>query len=391
MLIFTLWSLPAFAWNAIDHQTMGRVSLQDVSGPWGLRTPCSIRPLSSLLEKLGKMDESLGDFWHFSDFLKINPTIAWDTLDPREQGKTSVTPLEILSFHSTDPDDGRDKDLIIRDSKGRPHYAFRDQFWFGSLQGGNSQAFRHLEKPPFSWKYRESTFGFPFRAVGEATSRAEIYYQTALLAFALEEDYWGWRFLAGSFHYLQDLENPYHAAQITPELLKKGFKAYWSWGRNQKKGLMPTLAHVVSNSHRFMETYLEQTPNYEPLKGDDVLPVPSIHDLSLQVRDESSRFFPALTGLVGQITNEKLIGPHLFNSNTLPYDDTQLYLDNESPNFAEANEQIRKIVAERFAATGRVLRTETKLLLEERKSPLEAKQKLQEIARLLALHPQKEP
>lgn len=370
---------------------MGKASLEDVAETWGLLAPCPIRPLSSLLEKLGTLDESLGDFWHFSDFLKINPTVPWDALDPREQGKAAVTPLEILSFHSTDPDDGRDKDLIIRDAQGRPHYAFRDQFWFGSLQGGNSQAFRHLEKPPFSWRHRSSTFGFPFRAVGEATNRAEIYYQTALLAFVLGEEYWGWRFLAGSFHYLQDLENPYHAAQITPELLKKGLKAYWTWGRKEKKGLMPTLAHIVSNSHRFMETYLEQTPNYEPLNGDDVLPVASIRDLALQVRDESNRFFPELTTLVGQITNEKLVGPDLFNSNTLPYDDPLLYLNREAANFVEANKRIREIVAGRFAATGRVLRTETKLLLQERKSPLDPRQKLQEVQRLVGLHPQLEP
>ncbi len=388
--LLLLASAPIQAWNGTDHHAMGHIPLEAVAQDWELKTPCPIRPINSLLEKLGQLEPSLGDLWHLSDFIKINPAVAWEQLFPEELGRTSITPLEILQLHSTDPDDGRDQNLLIRDARGNPHFAFADQLWFGSLLGGNSQAFRHLEKPPFSWSNRQATFGFPFRAVGEATSRAEIYYQLARLAFELGEDYWGWRFLAGSFHYLQDLHNPYHSGQITPKLLRKGWKAYWSWGRKGHKELFATFAHIVSNSHRFMETYLEKNPNYAPLKGTDTVDLPSIHELALLSRDSSNKLFPALTEAVGEITDERLEGPHLFNSEREPYDDPMPYVFH-GPNFDKAQAIIQGIVQDRFAATGRVLRTEVKLILQDRSIKEDPKLILQTIETLVSLHPAIEP
>src|SRR6185436_15809665 len=153
--------------------------------------------------------------------------------------------------------------------------------------------------------------------VGEASQRAEIYFQLSQLAFALQEDYWGWRFLAGGLHYLEDLHQPYHAGQITPLLFRKGLGILVSWGRKEK-GFMGSFAHVVSNSHRFFETYVDRPEGRdgglkgEALKaigGTDLADVPgTVADLARSVRDASNVQFGPLAEAVSRMTGESLYG-----------------------------------------------------------------------------------
>jgi hypothetical protein len=239
-LLLVSLTVPAYGWNLSDHREIARRSLEDVAKGWSLDVPCEVHLLASFLDKLKPLREPLGDPWQFSASLKINPKIdigAEESLRFPEgdaKGKKFLTPIRILELYSTDPDDGRDQDLFVRDASGQPHAAFEDEKWFGAVQGPNSQAFRHIEKPPFSLAHPLRTLGIPFRSVGEASQRAEIYFQLSRLAFALEEDYWGWRFLAGGLHYLEDLHQPYHAGQITPLLFRKGLGILLSWGGRKK-------------------------------------------------------------------------------------------------------------------------------------------------------------
>ena len=375
IIIFVLL-LPSslFAWNLSDHQQISRLALDPVSKNWSLDKPCEVHTLSSLLVKLSQLRPDLGDPWHFSNYLKINPKTDLEKPDPILALKKQVSPLEILSTYSIDPDDGRDQDLFQRDSHGNPHTLYPDQKWFGALQGGNSQAFRHIEKPPFDWKHPISTFGFPFRAVGEATQRAEIYYQLSLLAFSVDEDYWGWRFLAGSFHYLEDLHQPYHAGQVTPKLLGRGLLAYVTWGW-KKYGFMGTMSHLVSNSHRFFESYVSQ-PILEnqkvkaeanhSLEGKKEDPFPSsVKDLALQIRDDSNRVFPQLLSAVGELTDSKLYGPYEFRSDDPDASHPEDFLD-RGPAFLSANQKIFEITKNRFQSAGERLRTVTHQVLKQR-------------------------
>ncbi len=367
-----------FGWNLSDHREMSRLALEDVAAEWGLDQPCEVHPLQSFLDKLQSLRETLGDRWQFSQYLQINPKIDVSTpksylFDTPLASQSRLTPAQILTLYSTDPDDGRDQNLFLRDETGRVRPAYDDQKWFGVLQGPNSQAFRHIEKPPFHFLHPIATFGFPFRKVGEASRRAEIYHQAALLAFALGEDYWGWRFLANAFHYLEDLHQPYHAGQVPTVLLKKGLSAL-SWGRKDL-GFVGTIAHIVSNSHRFFESYVS-TPEgkdagqkdaaLKGLGGKDLAPYPgSFENLAIDVRDASNRIYGRLAEDVSKIADPKLDGPYNFQSDENSQDDPAKFL-NEGASFSSANEDLFKIVQDRFSSAGRVLRTAVQVVLKER-------------------------
>lgn len=385
ILILVLFPLSLLAWNGPDHQLIGRHALKQVKSDFRLGLPVKAAPLSFLLKKLPL---EIGDRWHFSNWLGIDPEIDIEKPVPELRSKAEVTPLEILSYYAIDPDDGRDQNLFDRDKKGRPIARTPDQKWFGALEGPNSQAFRHIEKPPFSFKNPKSTFGFPFRSVGEASRRAEIWFQLSQLAFELGEDYWGWRFLANSFHYLQDLHNPYHAGQITPKMLGKGLIAYWNWGRRDE-GFVGTLARLISNSHRFFESYVA-TPNGNDermkqeallaLEQSDLRPVSSVEELAREIRDESNRLFPDLLNAVTEATDPRLLGPYPFKSDGIEADNPIEFLKKEG-SFREANRTIFKITRDRFTAAGTVMRSVVKKSIDERgkKSPDELIDKLNQI------------
>lgn len=366
------------AWDAEHHQEMARIALKDVSLEWGLTQPIQVLPLMSLLEKL---PHELGDPWHFSHWLKINPAVPLDSTFPETRGKTLLTPHEILTAYSNDPDDGRDMDLFTRNHEGRIQPQFHDQKWFGPPDGPDSQAFRHIEKPPFSWRHPVSTMGVPLRSVGEATQRAEVWFLLSKLAFSLDEPYWGWRFLANSFHYLQDLHNPYHSAQISPALAWQGLTAYLRWGRKEK-GFIQTFARLIGNSHRFFESYVARPENHNnrlklkisaALSGGDLLPqkFSSAQELAIDVRDQANRFFPELPGLVDQIMDPKLRGPYDFksdkNNETKP-----ITLLQKGTDFEAVNRRLFEIVEIQFRSAGRVQRTAVRMALDQKaKEPTE--------------------
>jgi len=377
----------ALAWNLSDHRDISKLSLQDVSAEWGLNKPVAVRPLDSLLEKIRPLRPEIADRWHFSHYLQVNPKIdlghAESHLLPQVplKERKEMTPLEILGYYSTDPDDGRDQDLFVRDEKGTPQYAYPDQKWFGFARGSNSQAFRHIEKPPFRLDHPVATFGFPLRKLGEASRRAEIYHRMSLLAFALGEDYWGWRFLANAFHYLEDLHQPYHAGQIPPSLMKKGIAAL-SWGRKDL-GFIGTFAHIVSNSHRFFESYVEKPPKdsleekasaFKALGGQDLISYRgSFESLAVDVRDASNLVYGRLAEDVSTIADPRLAGSYEFRSDEKSQDDPAQFV-NEGPDFAAADRDLFSIVAERFASAGRILRTAVHAILSEKEAGKEAKE-----------------
>lgn len=359
------------AWNGSDHQAMGRLSLEEVASDWGLKNSVPVHPLRSLLDKL---PPERGDGWHFAEWLGINPAIDLEKPVPELEGRPSATPLEILSFYSIDPDDGRDQDLLVRNERGEVRPRYPDQRWFGGVEGPNSQAFRHIEKPPFNWRNPTATFGFPLRAVGEATRRAEIWYQLSLLAFSLGEDYWGWRFLANSFHYLQDLHNPYHSAQVTPSLLLQGILGYLQWG-HRKKGLIGTTAHLVANSHRYFEAYVAvggidpplKEPTLRALGGSDLmeLPTTSVKEIATGVRDQANRLFPDLVALVSRLSDPKLRGSYEFRSDPPDADDPLKFVT-LGPETTRINHRLFEVTEGQFQSVGRVLRTMTRLSLDSR-------------------------
>ncbi|MBT9130037.1 MAG: hypothetical protein DDT42_00365 [candidate division WS2 bacterium] len=94
--------------------------------------------------------------------------------------------LTILSIYSDEPDWDMDTDLNL------------SRF---QILTGNSQGYRHQ---------RYVAFGGLLRA-GVAHKRVQHFYNLSRIAFKNNDAYWGFRFLARSLHFLQDLTQPQHA------------------------------------------------------------------------------------------------------------------------------------------------------------------------------------
>ena len=107
---------------------------------------------------------------------------------------TMVDALQVLADFSDEPDWGMDKGLEL---------AFAQKFM------GGSQGYRHMYYPVGGFH-----LPWPFFAQGQAPRRARHFYRLADRSFAGGDFYWGFRFLARSMHYVQDLAQPYHGTQL---------------------------------------------------------------------------------------------------------------------------------------------------------------------------------
>ncbi|MBI3557186.1 MAG: hypothetical protein HY074_13060, partial [Deltaproteobacteria bacterium] len=81
----------------------------------------------------------------------------------------------------------------------------------GVSQAGAGTATRMLRH---FWYEGESHFGIDFGKDQETDRRAQLFYRLALIAFAVDEPYWGYRFLANALHYVQDMTQVFHAKAV---------------------------------------------------------------------------------------------------------------------------------------------------------------------------------
>lgn len=123
----------------------------------------------------------------------------------------------------------------------------------------------------------------------------------------MKDYYWGFRFLARSLHYIQDIGNPYHTRQTS--------LAFLSWPHPIRG-----TAQATSNFHQAFEAYVAyrlQGERNESLPPDYVLalrqaprlPVSSISGLIRSCSRSSHRISPSLMQQSVQFFGEKFFGP----------------------------------------------------------------------------------
>ncbi|MDO8643812.1 MAG: hypothetical protein Q7S00_02450, partial [bacterium] len=341
MLIIFLIPLQAFAWNTEDHKIVALISLQKIAQGAGLYKPQTIRPLTPFLMELRQYRPELKTDEDFSNFIRINPATPLNQLDVQERWGDTIEPIRVLGLYAPAPDDGRDNGIPTKGT---------DQFWFGAQDGMNSQAFRHIEKPPLNLLRFNDTFGFPPWSLGEATNRVELYYNLALLARHFGEEYWGWRFLGYAFHYVQDLYQPFHATQVSPEIAVEGVRAYWKWGRKEGKGFMGTTGHLMTNLHRFFEDetvfWTRQGKFSDDLQGTDFQFIPtSVKEYAVGIRDDSNHWSSKTLAVTKKLASPLLLTSYNYEENTELVEE---FLQNDSPNFEENRQEYFSIVANRY-------------------------------------------
>ena len=370
-LCFLLLSPRAHAWAGYTHTLLAQESLRDVSRKWHLDAPVTITPFNNFLKKLSKEMPAIQTREDFANWLKINPKAPFDSPRKGEKIGQTTSPLQILVNYSPKPDDNRDKDLP---------YDRVEQFWFGKGTKTVSQAFRHMEKPAFDLWHPLNTAGFPLGSIGQATKRAQIYFDLALLANHLQEPFWAWNFLGCALHYIEDLQQPYHSAQLLPPLAVDGVRAYFEWGFHEKFGLIKTVTHVAANAHHFFEGYVDHIllmPG--PLKGKDALSMgqlwreklggetllpnpPSIEFLAKGIRNFSNRYAFDTVQATLRLTDHNLLGAREYHIDSEEeegpsmMEDPLPFFSADNQKRSEAAAQISKIVLSIFDYQGKAIR-----------------------------------
>ncbi|MGZ3697033.1 MAG: hypothetical protein ACXWPM_00685 [Bdellovibrionota bacterium] len=184
--------------------------------------------------------------------LRLNPKtpVSPTARDACSAGAT-VTAEELLARNFVDdPDQGMDENLPDSyDPENVRH-------WMGGKTGPTSKGFRHMYFGGWKPWHPLQTFQIPFESIGYAPERAELIANKAReLLHTPGQEAWGYRLLAWSMHYLQDLAQPFHSVQLPSLRMVPWFELYdWPPGKAFGK-LVTETTRTISNYHWAFEDY----------------------------------------------------------------------------------------------------------------------------------------
>ncbi len=222
--------------------------------------------------------------------------------------------LQILIDFSDEPDWGMDKNLEL---------AFRQKFM------GGSQGYRHMYYPAGTWHLPQ-----PFFSQGKAPQRAVHFYQLARQAFEKEDTYWGFRFLARTMHYIQDLAQPYHTTQL-------------AWAFFHVTSPLDGTTQTTKNYHFGYESLVARILELEAagrlpsdyqriLKEAPALSANSVEELAVKIARKSQRLSEETFAVSIQ-----LMGDKLFSRQPVPLTDSDVETILAHPRRLEFDRQVK--------------------------------------------------
>lgn len=163
-----------------------------------------------------------------------------------------VAPLEVVAAASNEPDYGMDIGLF--EDNGT---AFGAAYGFGMQPFGNANLDYGTQAPFHMGFYHESWIVYVFAPfLRECYPEYRIHFFKSLSRFAFDhgQDYWGWRFMGWSLHYLGDLSQPYHTAALpgytTMQMLWVNLLDMLGFPKPQANAVQ-----LASNRHMALETF----------------------------------------------------------------------------------------------------------------------------------------
>jgi hypothetical protein len=209
-LTLSLLAPDARAWS--EHHLITRAILADSPAVHG--RDLAVTSFDSLMHDLGYPDAAT-----FVARMQLHKRFRFEFRLGEKPGDR-VAAVDVLSKYSDEPDWDMDKELFAPDQYPdlwRPEYAF-----MGGRQGTPSQAFRHMYWP-FSLRHPIATFKLPkvLGSMGTAPDRADAFLILSRRARQHGHLYWSARFLADALHYLEDVSQPFHAAQTPSKIFLK--------------------------------------------------------------------------------------------------------------------------------------------------------------------------
>jgi hypothetical protein len=236
---------PLWAWE--DHHLVTRASLADLTELRSAAVPYT--PIEGLLRDL-----RYSSIQQFNESVQIRKEYGF-LLKLGETEGAAVSILEVLAVYSDEPDWGMDKEIFDQ----YPEIWKSEYARMGGKDGTPSQAFRHMYWPEFSWRMPLRTLKSPvtklFSPMGLAPERAALFVDLSRKARAAGHLYWSVRFVANALHYLEDVAQPFHAAQtptkrfLLPPLLDR------SYG-NGFENYVLQVQNIVSYYHYAFERYI---------------------------------------------------------------------------------------------------------------------------------------
>ena len=144
-----------------------------------------------------------------------------------------------------DPDRGIDQDLP--DSADPQDY----RQWMGGKSGPTSQGFRHMYFGGWKLAHPIETFQVPLHPIGMAPARVQAMMDHAQEELKRGNTAWGFRLLAWTLHYAQDLAQPFHAVQIVSTKMVPWLDFFKEPGH----GFVAETTRTIANYHYAFEQY----------------------------------------------------------------------------------------------------------------------------------------
>ncbi|MCB0403822.1 MAG: hypothetical protein KDD51_03490 [Bdellovibrionales bacterium] len=217
LLLFFL-SSASWAWD--HHDWLTEASLRSLSLD---EATAVYEPLDSALQRSGT-GLSVRDTAGLIRHLKLNSHYVFENRLDENAGR-GVFVKSVLAKYSDEPDWGADQDLFEPDQY--PELWTSDTPYVSQKSGLGSQGFRHMYfSGKLNWWEPIGSIQIPQYAIGEAPARAQIYWDLSQALKRAGADYWAYRFLAWSLHYVQDLFQPFHSRQ-TPSKSFIEFRLMW--------------------------------------------------------------------------------------------------------------------------------------------------------------------
>ena len=198
------------------------------------------------------LDEFLAEY-------KLNKKFKFQNKLSEKEGRV-VSVFSLLSIYTDEPDWGCDENLFEPDQY--PELWTEDTKYIAQKKGNGSKGFRHMYfSGKWNWKEPIASYQIPMKPIGEAPRRAELFQKLSKAFFEAQMPYWGYRFLAWTLHFIEDLYQPFHVRQ-TPT--KKFIKLNWKWLIIPKINIEATaeqIAYYHYSFERWMADQFELTTN----------------------------------------------------------------------------------------------------------------------------------
>lgn len=246
---------PLAAWD--DHSRIRRLALEGVPELAALPA-VAVTPLTA-------------------EITGINPATTFEFVGAAP-GETQA-PLDILATYAQEPDWGMDQELRV---------SWQQKF-MGGYTGLSSQGYFHMYYPSLTIH-----LPLPVMSMGAAPKRAAQWREMARAAFEAGDEYWGWRFTAWSFHYIEDLAQPYHSTQTHRRFIQLGSPIQGTTNCTANFHLL--YEHWVA---RRLQAEAEGGPNFglrEALRTGEAVSTSAISKLAKKVARRSHKGFGGVAG-----------------------------------------------------------------------------------------------